>query len=334
LEERSDLAMHPTVLLLISIGMFILIYAILALSLNFQQGYTGLPNFGLIGFYGIGAYATATIIVNGVNPIIGIILGMIIATVFGIIITLPAIRLREIYFAIITIAAAEIIRIVIRNEKAIGGEFPQLGIFNIPLLFGLDYEMHKIVSFLILVFVVICIYLILQFIIYSMPFGRVLKAIREDEDAVKALGKDPVKYKLIAFSIGAMVASLAGSMWVITQRAITPESIMPYWTFMIWIMVLLGGLGNNKGVIIGAIVITGIQQIVHELKFYIPTDVLDHNQIISLTWTSIGVLIVIVLIFLPKGIFKERKVIGKDVEKTIKNVDRGFRGWIRLLLRS
>ena len=76
--------MHPTVLLLISIGIFILIYAILALSLNFQQGYTGLPNFGLIGFYGIGAYATATIIVNGVNPIVGIILGMVIATIFGV----------------------------------------------------------------------------------------------------------------------------------------------------------------------------------------------------------------------------------------------------------
>lgn len=326
--------LHPLLFLLIGIGMFILIYAILAMSLNIQQGYTGLPNFGLIGFYGIGAYATATIIVQGINPIFGIILGMIIATIFGIAITLPAIRIREIYFAIITIASAEIIRIIIRNEKVIGGEFPQLGIFNIPLLFGLDYEMHKIVSLLILTIAVICIYLFLQFIIYSMPFGRILKAIREDEDAVKALGKNPVRYKLIAFSLGAMIASFAGSMWVITQRAISPESIMPYWTFMIWIMVLLGGLGNNKGVIMGAIAITGMQQIVHELKFYIPAEVLDPNQIISLTWTVIGVLIVLVLIFLPQGIFKERKVLGKDVEKTIKNVNRGIKGWIRLLLRN
>lgn len=334
MEVSRDMDLHPLVFLLLGIGTFILIYAILALSLNLQQGYTGLPNFGLIGFYGIGAYATASIIVQGINPIIGIILGMIIATVFGIAITIPAIRIREIYFAIITIAAVEIIRIIIRNEKAIGGEYPQLGIFNIPLLFGLDYEMHKIVSFLLLILVVICIYLILQFIIYSMPFGRVLKAIREDEDAVKALGKNPVRYKLIAFSIGAIIASLAGSMWVLTQRAITPDGIMPLWTFMIWIMVLLGGMGNNKGVIIGAIVITGIQQIVQELKFYIPTEVLDNNQIISLTWTSIGILIVVVLIFLPRGIIKERKVRGKDVEKTIKNVDGGIKGWIRLLLRS
>jgi ABC-type branched-subunit amino acid transport system permease subunit len=109
---------------------------------------------------------------------------------------------------------------------------------------------------------------------------------------------------------------------------------MPYWTFMIWIMVLLGGLGNNRGVIIGAIVITGIQQIVQELKFYIPTEIFDHNQIISLTWTTIGILIVVVLIFLPQGVFRERKVLGKDVEKTIKNVNRGIKGWIRLLLRS
>jgi len=322
------------VLLLLSIGIFILIYAILALSLNIQQGYSGLPNFGLIGFYGIGAYSTAVIITQGINPIVGIILGMIFATVFGIAITLPAIRIREIYFAIITIAAAEIIRIIIRNEKAIGGKFPQLGIFNIPLLFDLSYEMHKIVSFLLLVLAVLCIYFILQFIIYSMPFGRILKAIREDEDAVKALGKDPVRYKLIAFSIGAMIAAFGGSMWVLTQRAITPESIMPYWTFMIWIMVLLGGLGNNRGVIVGAIVITGIQQIVQELKFYIPTEIFDHNQIISLTWTTIGILIVVVLIFLPQGVFRERKVLGKDIEKTIKNVNRGIKGWIRLLLRS
>jgi branched-chain amino acid transport system permease protein len=310
-----------------------LVYAILALSLNIQQGYTGLPNFGLIGFFGIGAYATAIIIVQGINPIFGIILGMVIATIFGIIVTLPAIRIREIYFAIITIASAEIIRIIIRNEKAIGGEFPQLGIFDIPLLFGLEYEMHKLVSFIILALVVFCIYLIIQFIIYSTPFGRVLKAIRDDEDAVKALGKDTVKYKLIAFSIGAMIAAIAGSMYVLTQRAITPENILPWWTFMIWIMVLLGGLGNNKGVIFGAILITGIIQLVHELKFYIPTAILDHNQVISLTWTVIGVLIVVVLIYMPKGIFKEHKVNSKDIEKNIKNTERGLRGWIRLLLR-
>lgn len=334
MEVSRKMALHPIIFLLLGIGSFILIYAILALSLNLQQGYTGLPNFGLIGFYGIGAYATASIIVQGINPIIGIILGMLIATVFGIAITLPAIRIREIYFAIITIAAAEIIRIIFRNEKAIGGEYPQLGIFNIPLLFGLDYEMHKIISFLLLLLVVVCIYLILQFIIYSMPFGRVLKAIREDEDAVKALGKDPVRYKLIAFTIGAIIASFAGSMWVLTQRGITPDGIMPLWTFMIWIMVLLGGMGNNKGVIMGAILITGIQQIMQELKFYIPTEVLDSNQIISLTWTIIGILIVLVIIFLPRGVLKERKVKGSDIEKTIRNVNRGIKGWIRLLLRN
>jgi ABC-type branched-subunit amino acid transport system permease subunit len=323
------------------------IYAILALSINLQMGFTGLPNAGLIGFFGIGAYSSAIFVVDmGMHPLVGIVAGMLISVVFGILMALPGLRLREDYFAIVTIAAGEIFRILARNEKFIGGEFPQLGRFDIPSFitpvadYGLTLpQVDKINSFVITLVALLLVYIFLQFLIHMTPFGHHLKAIREDEDASKALGKNTVRYRLIAFALGSAIASFGGSLYAHTQHFITPYEIIVFWTFMVWTMMLLGGIANNRGVIIGAFLLRLITDGTIVIKDHV-RHILDPNQLASLVQVIIGVLILVVVLFLPQGVFKERKVTTAMVTEATDRSGagaphrKGVIGWISWLLRA
>jgi ABC-type branched-subunit amino acid transport system permease subunit len=332
---------------LLAVAILAQIYAILALSINLQLGFTGLPNAGLIGFFGIGAYASATFSVDrGMHPIVGILVGMTIAVLFGLLIALPGLRLREDYFAITTIAAAEIFRIIARNEKFIGGPFPQLGRFDVPAFiapvpaFGLTLpQIDKVQSFIITLAALLAVYMVMQFIVHMTPFGHHLKAVREDEDAAKALGKDTTKYKLMAFAIGSATASFAGSLYAHTQHFITPFELIVFWTFLVWVMMLLGGIGNNRGVIVGAFVLRLIYDLTIVAKDPV-RHILDANQLASLVQMVIGVMIIMVVLFLPAGILKERKVTtAMVVEATDRSGAgaphrKGVLGWISWLLRA
>ncbi|HLF06334.1 MAG TPA: branched-chain amino acid ABC transporter permease [Thermoplasmata archaeon] len=330
-----------------AVAILALIYAIMALSINLQLGYTGLPNAGIIGFFGIGAYCSAIFTADlKMNPIVGIVVGMLASVIFGVAISLPGLRLREDYFAITTIAAAEIFRIVARNERFIGGEFPQLGRFDIPPLiapeaaWGLTLpQVDKINSFVIVLLCVLLVYAFLQFVVHMTPFGHHLKAIREDEDAAKALGKNTTRYRLTSFALGSAIASFAGSLYAHTQHFITPFELIVFWTFLVWTMMLLGGIGNNRGVIIGAFVLRLITDITIILKDSV-RHILDPNQLASLVQMIIGILIMVVVLFLPQGVFKERKVTTAMVTEATDRSGygppqkKGVIGWISWLLRA
>lgn len=276
------------------------IFAIVALSLNFQVGITGLSNFGQAMFFGIGAFTSALVTINGLPFIVGIALGMALSAFFALIVALPTIHLREDYWAIVSIAAAETLRLFINNEKWLaGGPFGLSGIPQpLAALFGKNYQWFFLamsLTFLLLVYVALEIWI-------RSPFGRVLRAIRESETMVAALGKDVFRYKLIVLMISGAIAALGGSLYAHYLTFISPDNFVPSLTFMIWSMVIIGGSGNNLGVMLGTLVITVFNISTRFIKDWLmmPTELLA-----ALRMLVIGLLIVFFVLLRPQGLIPE-----------------------------
>lgn len=278
------------------------IFAIVALSLNFQVGLTGLSNFGQAAFMLIGAYTSAMMYMVGVPFVFGVLAGMVVSSIFALIIALPSHNLRADYWAIVSIAAAESLRLFVNNEKWLAeGPF---GIRGIPRplssLFGDSYTLFY------LVFVVIClaaVYFALERLNRS-PFGRVLRGLREAEDLMEALGKNVFRFKALAMIVGGLVAALGGSLYAHYITFISPETFAPDVTFLIWTMMIVGGSGNAKGVLLGALVITLLNTSTRLLKDYL---YLPSSLVAALRTLSIGVLTIGFVVARPQGILPERK---------------------------
>lgn len=278
------------------------VFAIVALSLNFQVGLTGLSNFGQAAFMMVGAYTSALMYMAGVPFVFGVLAGMLISAVFALIIALPSSNLRADYWAIVSIAAAESLRLFINNEKWLAeGPFGLRGIPR-PLssLFGENYALFY------LFFVLVCValvYLALERLNKS-PFGRVLRGVRETEDLMEALGKHVFGFKALAMIIGGLVAALGGSLYAHYITFISPESFAPDVTFLVWTMIIVGGSGNAKGVLVGALVITLLNTSTRLLKdfLYLPT-----SLVAALRTLVVGLLTIAFVVLRPQGILPERK---------------------------
>ena len=278
------------------------IFAIVALSLNFQVGLTGLSNFGQAAFMMVGAYTSAMMYMAGVPFVFGVLAGMVISSIFALIIALPSHNLRADYWAIVSIAAAESLRLFVNNEKWLAeGPF---GIRGIPRplssLFGDSYTLFY------LALVAAClavVYLALERLNRS-PFGRVLRGLREAEDLMEALGKDVFRFKAVAMIIGGLVAALGGSLYAHYITFISPATFAPDVTFLIWTMMIVGGSGNAKGVLVGSLMITLLNTSTRLLKdyLYLPT-----SLVAALRTLSIGVLTIGFVVARPQGILPERK---------------------------
>lgn len=278
------------------------VFAIVALSLNFQVGITGLSNFGQAAFFAIGAYASALMYMAGIPFVVGVLVGMVLAALFALIIALPSSELRADYWAIVSIAAAESLRLFINNEKWLAeGPFGLRGIPR-PLasLFGDNYSLFY------LVFVLAClaaIYFLLERLTES-PFGRVLRGLRETEDLMEALGKHVFRFKAMAMMIGGMVAAVAGSLYAHYITFISPEHFAPTLTFLIWTMMIVGGQGNALGVVVGSLVITLLNTSTRFIKdlVLLPTDL-----VAALRMLVIGALTIFFVVVRPQGILPERR---------------------------
>lgn len=278
------------------------IFAIVALSLNFQVGLTGLSNFGQAAFMLIGAYTSAMMYMAGVPFVFGVLAGMVISSIFALIIALPSHNLRADYWAIVSIAAAESLRLFVNNEKWLAeGPF---GIRGIPRplssLFGDNYTLFY------LVFVAVClgvVYFALERLNHS-PFGRVLRGLREAEDLMEALGKDVFRFKAVAMIIGGLVAALGGSLYAHYITFISPATFAPDVTFLVWTMMIVGGSGNAKGVLVGSLMITLLNTSTRLLKdyLYLPT-----SLVAALRTLSIGLLTIGFVVARPQGVLPERK---------------------------
>ncbi|MFA7503156.1 MAG: branched-chain amino acid ABC transporter permease [Burkholderiaceae bacterium] len=292
-------------------GTLIGIYALLALALNIHWGLTGLFNAGVAGFFAVGAYVSA--ILTGIPasgriggfelPVpVGWLGAMLAAGAIAWPIGRICLRLRSDYLAIATIGVAEIIRLVIRSEDWLTGG-PR-GIIGVPRPFGdLDYMASQAAYLLLVTGVVLVVYWAVERQLRS-PWGRMMKAIRDNEAAAAAMGKDVEKRRLEAFIFGSAIMGLAGALFVHFNRSITPEAIDPMIaTFLVWIMLILGGSGNNRGAILGAAVIWLIWSLSELLTDRLPADMATQAKYVRMF--VIGLMLQLVLRFRPEGILPE-----------------------------
>jgi len=287
------------------------IYGILSLSLNFQYGLTGLSNFGHVAFFMVGAYVSAILTLIVHLPFwVGLLGAMAAAGLFGFLISIPTAHLKEDYWAITTLAAAEIIRLIFLNQPLMdpyhGASF---GIGGIPQPLRDLFSIHTYPIFylgLVLLFLGLT-YFVLSWL-SKAPFGRVLKAIREGDELPEALGKDTAKFKMKVMAIGGIFGGIAGSLYAHFITFIDPFAFQVTVTFIVWAMVIVGGRGNHLGALLGTVVVQVFYSSTRFLKDYLP---IDPQLIASLRMVLIGVLIILAMLFMQQGLLKERKRVYK-----------------------
>jgi branched-chain amino acid transport system permease protein len=299
-------------------------YALLALGLQLNVGFTGIVNFGQAGFMAVGAYAMAVLVVRADWSFwLAMPAAMAVAMAFGLLVGLPSLRLRADYFAIATIAAAEIVRLTAQNARGVTGgnqglfcEGPtcyddtwrdfsstvegwleSLGWSNPETLFPL----------LIAVWVTVALVTVgLHFITWT-PWGRVLRAIREDEDAARALGKNTLAFKLQSLAISSAIAAIAGFFLALNLATIHPDDFEPLVTFVGFAVLVLGGLANYWGIAVGSIIMWTLL----EGTRFIELPISDEREA-AVRFIIVGLVLILLMAFRPQGIFgnKREMVLG------------------------
>lgn len=291
-----------------------LIFSLVTLGLNLQWGLTGLFNVGVAGFVAIGAYTSALLTtpddaarLGGFDlPIlVGWLGAMLVGGVAAAITGIATLRLRSDYLAITTFGVAVVVQLVALNAQTLtGGPFgigfiprPLGGLAETPLLFNLS-------NLAIVSVVTLIVYLALEHLSRS-PWGRVLKALREDERAAISLGKSARFYRVQAFAVGGAIMALAGALQAHFTGFIAPDNYLPALTFQVWVMLIVGGAGSNIGAVIGSILVWAIWAGSGAL-----TSVLfspeQQARAASLQIVAIGVMLCVILLVRPNGLFGDR----------------------------
>ena len=282
---------------------YIGIYAILAVSLNLEAGYTRLMNFGKVAFFAIGAYTSTLLSIAGVPFIVGMLAGMLLCALFGFFVSLPTLRLRADYLAIVTLSFGEILRLFFLNELWLTNG--PMGIRGIPQPLYSAFDNYTL-FYVALVYALLLVCYVFTERIINSPFGRMLKAIRDDEDAAQAFGKNTFLFKIKVFVIGSCIASISGTLFAHYIAFISPDMFFPAVTFSVWTMMVIGGKANNLGVILGAVMIQVFERGTRFLKDFVVLPVEPYNLRIIV----IGLLLILFILYKPDGIIKERKSRG------------------------
>ncbi len=288
------------------------IYAILALGLNVQWGFTGETNIGVAGFFAIGAYTTA-ILTTPANsgylggfdlPFIAAVVGaIVVCAVLAFLVGLVTLNLRGDYLAIATIGIAETFRLFLTNaDKVTDGV---RGIAGIPRpLSNISPGTGGLFFLLLVVVFVAAIYFALNRL-YRSPWVRILRAIRANEDAVMAAGKNVLRYRIESFVVGAIIMSLAGVLYAAFTRFVSPEAFDPiYGTFLVWVMLIAGGSGNNLGATLGALIIWAVWSGTDYFTSMLPAGWDTRGSAIRVF--LIGLILEVILILRPQGLFPEK----------------------------
>jgi len=313
---------------LVSFAIMASIYAVFSLGLNIQWGYTGLFNIGIAGFFCIGAYTSALITspmpqgiyaqyvkqLFGLNlPFpFGLLGAALVCGLVALLIGIPTLRLREDYLAIATIGIAETFRLIFNNERWLANG-PR-GLMGLPQpLEGLVPSEYYNYLYLAIVFSIMwVIYWAIERAIRS-PWGRVLKAIREDEVSAAMSGKDVFWFKMQSLVFGSMIMGVGGALYAHYTKAISPDVFTPlYGTFIIWVMLMAGGSGNNRGAILGAFLIWGIWIGTKFLTDLLPYTLKARAPYIRVL--IVGILREIILIYRPQGLLGEEKRVSRFIE--------------------
>lgn len=288
-----------TLLTLVSIA------AMVGLALNLQWGLSGMVNFGIVGFYVLGAYAAALSALAGLAPGLALIAAMIVCAAASALVSLISIRLSEDYLAITTLGFAEVVRLVVLNETWLTEG--SLGLPGIPRplhdAIGVDYYAWFFLAFSWTLLLVI--YVLLERLARS-PFGRALRALREDDVVAATLGKRVLWLRMRAFAIGGAIIGVAGALHAFYYSYIDPGQFGPIITAYAFMAVIAGGRGSNRGLLIGAISVMVLVEGTRFLKDFIP--VLDAGQLAAIRLALIGLGLILLLIFRPQGILPEYRL--------------------------
>ncbi len=337
-----------------AIGVNGAIFALAAVGLNLHFGFTGLLNFGHVAFLLVGAYSVAITVeetgpggalnglLGGLPPIlvivIGVVLGMLVAAILALIIGIPTLRLRTDYLAIVTIAIAEIVRLLVRSsalapvtrgvfgiQKFADGFYDFWETWTVKLnvdgffegglnVLGRSLFTERALYVIITTWTLVALTSWLIWALTRSPWGRVLKSIREDEDAARSLGKNVFAYKMQSLVLGGMIGSLAGVMRALDQQNVNPDSFVPLLTFFFYALLILGGAGTILGPIVGSIIfwfiIQGSQTLLTELVQnvgFLPDGLASSSNLAAIRFIMVGLFLLTLMAFRPQGIFGSKE---------------------------
>lgn len=314
------------------IGVDAVYFALAAIGLNIHFGYTGLLNFGQSAFLAMGAYGLSVSVASYGLPFwVGICVGLGLSVLLAILLGIPTLRLRADYLAIVTIAAAEIIRLVARAvslEDTLGGTDGLQGysatFFDMNPYADGQYGIGS-VSFderatwvLTVGWTLVLLCCLVVWLLMRSPWGRVLKAIREDEDAVRSLGKNVYAYKMQSLILGGVVGSLGGFVAALGSGSVQPDLYGTETTFFAYTVLILGGVGRVFGPVIGAMIFWALLSITDNAlrqavdAGYISDSLMDTTQVGQVRFMLVGLGLVLLLVFRPQGIFGDRKEMALD----------------------
>jgi ABC-type branched-subunit amino acid transport system permease subunit len=304
-------------------------YCLAAIGLNLQFGYTGLLNFGQAAFLAAAGYGLAvTVTTFDLSFWLGMVVGIIATILLAVLLGIPTLRLRADYLAIVTIAAAEVVRLVVRSVKfkeTFGGSdgLQQFGerfyAFN-PLpeqRFQLGPFSYSDAELWVMIvgWSLVAVVSFITYLLVRSPWGRVLKGIREDEDAVRSLGKNVYWYKMQALMLGAVTAGFGGFVLGFFFNAVSPDTYATTLTFAIYTILILGGAARVMGPILGVIIFNFIFQFIDvTLGEAVRLDyvALDSGQTAAVRLVLVGVGLMLLMIFRPQGIIGDRREIALD----------------------
>jgi branched-chain amino acid transport system permease protein len=293
-------------------------------------GYTGLLNFGQSGFLAVAAYGMAvTVQTYDMSLWLGIVVGLVAAVLLALLLGIPTLRLRADYLAIVTIAAAEIIRLTVRSvtfEETFGGSdgrqsfsadfyalnpYP-VGTYNIGN-FGFNERQMWILT---VGWVLVGLSCLIVYLLMRSPWGRVLKAIREDEDAVRSLGKNVYAYKMQSLIIGGVLGCLGGFIYGLGQNSIQPDIFGTDTTFFAYTVLILGGAARVGAPVIGAmlfwVLLSLTDNILNEAIDAGYISFINNTQVGQVRFMLVGLGLMLLMIFRPQGIFGDRREIALD----------------------
>jgi ABC-type branched-subunit amino acid transport system permease subunit len=316
-----------------ALGPNAIVYALAAIGLNIHFGYTGLLNFGQAGFMAVGAFGLATSVVTWGLPFwVGIGIALLAPIVLAILLGVPTLRLRADYLAIATIATAEILRLILGSVEAketFGGSngltgyartYQDLNPYDDGLDLGLFSFSRSDLWSVTVGWSLVAIGCVFVWLLMRSPWGRVLRSIREDEDAVRSLGKNVFAYKMQALVLGGLFGGLAGIFLCLKQASAVPSDYGTNVTFFAYTALLIGGAARVLGPVIGAMIfwflLSGIGSFLNQATDgkdpIIPDWIMTDVQASLVRFILVGLGLMLLMIFRPQGIFGDRREIAID----------------------
>lgn len=274
------------------------IYVLLALGLNLQYGLTGLINFGHVGFFCVGAYTAAILGVAGWPAVVTFPLAALLALLAAWPLGLVALRLRDDYFAIVSLGFSEVVRLIATSERWLTNGVQ--GIPGIPKLFPSLSGLTQALAVLGLLVLFNGLAILAMRRIVRSPFGRMIEAIRDNEEAVKALGKDPAKFKIQVLMLGAALAGVSGAVFAHYIGFIAPEQFIPLVTFQIWMAIIMGGVGRVSGALVGSAILMLFLEGSRFLRDVLPF--VSEVEMASVRIGVVGLALILFTLYRPQGL--------------------------------